>query len=109
MRDTGRSQPCIGRLSDEQPLLLILEDMHWADRSTRAFVSSARPAVRPQRKATRCTPRSCSPPASTAAAVGAALFMAEKTASVHVSRILAKLGVSSRTQAAALAHRQRLT
>ena len=41
--------------------------------------------------------------------IGAALYMAEKTASVHVSRILAKLGVSSRTQAAALAHRQRLT
>ncbi len=40
--------------------------------------------------------------------IAAALYMAEKTASVHVSRILAKLGVSSRTQAAALAHRQRL-
>ena len=31
--------------------------------------------------------------------------MAEKTASVHVSRILAKLRVRSRTQAAAVAHR----
>jgi DNA-binding NarL/FixJ family response regulator len=31
--------------------------------------------------------------------------MAEKTASVHVSRILGKLGVHSRTQAAAMAHR----
>jgi ATP/maltotriose-dependent transcriptional regulator MalT len=41
--------------------------------------------------------------------IGAALFMAEKTASVHVSRILSKLGVSSRTQAAAVAHRLRLT
>jgi DNA-binding CsgD family transcriptional regulator len=41
--------------------------------------------------------------------IGQALYMAEKTASVHVSRILAKLGVSSRTQAAAVAHRQRLT
>jgi DNA-binding CsgD family transcriptional regulator len=40
--------------------------------------------------------------------IGAALFMAEKTASVHVSRILSKLGVRSRTQAAAVAHRQRL-
>jgi DNA-binding CsgD family transcriptional regulator/tetratricopeptide (TPR) repeat protein len=40
--------------------------------------------------------------------IGAALFMAEKTASVHVSRILAKLGVSSRTQAAAVAHRLHL-
>jgi predicted ATPase/DNA-binding CsgD family transcriptional regulator len=37
--------------------------------------------------------------------IGSALFMAEKTASVHVSRILAKLDVRSRTQAAAVAHR----
>jgi DNA-binding NarL/FixJ family response regulator len=31
--------------------------------------------------------------------------MAEKTASVHVSRILAKLDVRSRTEAAGVAHR----
>jgi ATP/maltotriose-dependent transcriptional regulator MalT len=37
--------------------------------------------------------------------IGADLYMAEKTASVHVSRILSKLGVRSRTQAAAVAHR----
>jgi DNA-binding CsgD family transcriptional regulator len=37
--------------------------------------------------------------------VGAQLFMSEKTASVHVSRILAKLGVSGRTEAAARAAR----
>jgi DNA-binding CsgD family transcriptional regulator/tetratricopeptide (TPR) repeat protein len=41
--------------------------------------------------------------------IGAALYMAEKTASVHVSRILSKLGVQSRTQAAAVAHRMHLT
>jgi DNA-binding NarL/FixJ family response regulator/tetratricopeptide (TPR) repeat protein len=41
--------------------------------------------------------------------VGAELFMSEKTASVHVSRILAKLGVSSRVEAAAVAHRLGLT
>ncbi len=41
--------------------------------------------------------------------IGTALFMAEKTASVHVSRILGKLGVRSRTQAAAVEHRLRLT
>jgi DNA-binding CsgD family transcriptional regulator len=40
--------------------------------------------------------------------IGNSLFMAEKTASVHVSRILAKLGVQSRTQAAAVAHRLHL-
>ena len=37
--------------------------------------------------------------------IAASLFMAEKTASVHVSRILAKLDVRSRTEAAAVAHR----
>jgi DNA-binding CsgD family transcriptional regulator len=37
--------------------------------------------------------------------IGAELYMAEKTASVHVSRILSKLDVRSRTEAAALAHR----
>ncbi len=40
--------------------------------------------------------------------IGAALYMAEKTASVHVSRILRKLDVGSRTQAAAVAHRMGL-
>jgi DNA-binding CsgD family transcriptional regulator len=37
--------------------------------------------------------------------IGTRLHMAEKTASVHVSRILAKLDVRSRTEAAAVAHR----
>jgi DNA-binding CsgD family transcriptional regulator len=37
--------------------------------------------------------------------IGQTLFMAEKTASVHVSRILAKLDVRTRTEAAAVAHR----
>jgi DNA-binding CsgD family transcriptional regulator len=37
--------------------------------------------------------------------IGAALFMSPKTASVHVSRILAKLGVRSRVEAAGVAHR----
>ena len=41
--------------------------------------------------------------------IGAQLFMAEKTASVHVSRILSKLNVRSRTEAAAVAYRNRLS
>jgi len=40
--------------------------------------------------------------------IGLELHMAEKTASVHVSRILAKLDVRSRTEAAAVALRQGL-
>ena len=45
------------------------------------------------------------PSGATNREIGAQLFMAEKTASVHVSRILAKLDVRSRTEAAAVAHR----
>jgi DNA-binding NarL/FixJ family response regulator len=36
--------------------------------------------------------------------IGAELFIAPKTVSVHVSNILAKLGAASRTEAAAIAH-----
>jgi DNA-binding CsgD family transcriptional regulator len=41
--------------------------------------------------------------------IGAELFMSEKTASVHVSRIMAKLDVGGRVEAAAVAHRLGLT
>jgi DNA-binding NarL/FixJ family response regulator len=37
--------------------------------------------------------------------IGRELFITEKTASLHVSRILAKLGVATRGEAAAVAHR----
>ncbi len=40
--------------------------------------------------------------------IAAALFISEKTASVHVSNVIRKLGVSNRGQAAALAHRSGL-
>jgi len=40
--------------------------------------------------------------------VAAQLFMSPKTASVHVSRIISKLGVTNRTEAAAYAHRNGL-
>lgn len=40
--------------------------------------------------------------------IGRELFISTKTASVHVSNILAKLGVSSRGEAAAVAHRESL-
>jgi DNA-binding NarL/FixJ family response regulator len=41
-------------------------------------------------------------------AIAGELFISAKTVSVHVSNILAKLGTSSRGEAAALAHRLRL-
>jgi DNA-binding CsgD family transcriptional regulator len=40
--------------------------------------------------------------------IGSELFIATKTASVHVSNILAKLGAASRTEAAAIAHSEGL-
>src|SRR5262249_20337356 len=40
--------------------------------------------------------------------IAARLFISRKTASVHVSNILAKLGVATRVEAAALAHRRGL-
>jgi DNA-binding NarL/FixJ family response regulator len=41
--------------------------------------------------------------------IAQALFISRKTASVHVSNILAKLGVESRGEAAAVAHRLGVT
>ncbi len=40
--------------------------------------------------------------------IATALFISPKTASVHVSNILAKLGAATRTEAAARAHALRL-
>ena len=40
--------------------------------------------------------------------IASELFISAKTASVHVSNILGKLGVASRGEAAATAHRLRL-
>ena len=56
-----------------------------------------------RRASARCS--RCSPTAARTARSAQTLYMAEKTASVHVSRILSKLDVRSRTEAAALAHR----
>ena len=47
----------------------------------------------------------CWRPASSNPEIARALFISAKTASVHVSNILAKLGVSGRVEAAAVAHR----
>jgi DNA-binding NarL/FixJ family response regulator len=41
--------------------------------------------------------------------IAAELFISAKTASVHVSNVLAKLGVHTRMEAAAIAHRAGIT
>ena len=41
--------------------------------------------------------------------IAAELFISAKTASVHVSNILAKFGVHTRVEAAAIAHRAGIT
>ena len=54
------------------------------------------------------TPRRCAPAGGagrTNAQIGTELFISPKTASVHVSNILRKLGASGRAQAAATAER----
>jgi hypothetical protein len=40
--------------------------------------------------------------------IARALFVSEKTASVHVSNIMGKFGAANRSEAAAIAHRLRL-
>jgi DNA-binding CsgD family transcriptional regulator len=72
-----------------------------------------RPAEQPEEDAFGLTPRERQVLAllaggATNREIGAQLYMAEKTASVHVSRILSKLDVRSRTEAAAVAHRHGL-
>jgi len=68
------------------------------------------PAAPPSQGAAGLTPRELEVLRLVAAGrsngqIAEALFISRKTASVHVSNILAKLGVHSRTEAAAAAHR----
>ena len=72
-----------------------------------------RPDVRAEAQAVALTPRerevlSLVAEGRTNGEVAARLFISTKTASVHVSHILAKLGASSRTEAAAVARRDGL-
>jgi DNA-binding CsgD family transcriptional regulator len=92
-----------------QPLLADIEAL-----GRRARISLEAPAVRPleAHDTTRLglTSREAEVLSLVAAGktnreIGAELFVSEKTASVHVSNILRKLGVSSRVEAAAIAQR----
>ncbi|MGN9775507.1 helix-turn-helix transcriptional regulator [Micromonospora sp. H33] len=46
-----------GRLADEQPLVLVIEDLHWADRSTRDLIGFLVRAARAERLLLVCTYR----------------------------------------------------
>jgi len=48
----------LGRVAEEQPLVLIIEDLHWADRSTRDFLSFLLRAARRERLVLVATYRS---------------------------------------------------
>lgn len=75
----------------------------------RAGVRLDAPADRPPTASTALTPRERSvltlvAEGHTNRRIGAELFISEKTVSVHLSRVMAKLGVSSRTEAVSVAY-----
>ncbi|NVI86972.1 helix-turn-helix transcriptional regulator [Actinomadura sp. BRA 177] len=89
-----------------KPLLSALRDL-----GTRARLSAARPKSALAGPLASLTGREREVLKLVAEGLGnreiaATLFISPKTASVHVSNILAKLNVTSRTQAAAVAHRE---
>lgn len=90
----------------------LLERVESVSRRTRISVESAELVVVDERSADRLglTPREAEVLGLVAAGrtnrqIGADLYVSEKTASVHVSNILRKLGVSTRVEAAAIAQR----
>jgi DNA-binding CsgD family transcriptional regulator/tetratricopeptide (TPR) repeat protein len=104
------------RAAEQTGAVLIADDVGALARRARiALASDAEPAAPPEPDDSpvarlRLTPRELEvlllvAEGRTNRAIGEALFMSEKTASVHVSRILAKLGVGGRVEAAAVAHR----
>jgi predicted amidophosphoribosyltransferase len=73
---------------------------HWSHR---------RPASSPDALTTgNATCSTCCAPAPPTAASRSSCFISEKTVSIHVSRILAKLNASNRAEAAAVARRRQL-
>jgi DNA-binding CsgD family transcriptional regulator len=96
-------------LSDRLGTPLLREEIDLLARRARISLSGARPVLGPG-----LTPRETEVLRLLAEGrsnreIADALFISAKTASVHVSNILGKLNVSTRGEAAALAHRLHLT
>ena len=119
----------LGHLAEAGPVVLVIEDAHWSDRSTRdlltflvgnqqllngvlivvTFRSDELHRGHPLRPVLAELGRlgwvaRLDLPRLTRREIAAELFISVKTASVHVPNILAKLGAVSRTEAAAIAH-----
>ncbi len=124
-----QAQAALGRADRDGAVIALVEAAASAERlgagwlageaeglATRARLSIAAPAVaaepepEPDEVPFGLTPRELQvltlvASGATNREIGERLYMAEKTASVHVSRILTKLDVRGRTEAAAVAHR----
>lgn len=111
----------LSRLAEVTPLLVVIEDIHWADRSTRDLLTFLVRSLRAERVALVASYRTdelhrrhpLRPLVGELARVADVERMelppfTRKIASDHVSHILAKLGVTTRLEAAASAHRSGL-
>jgi DNA-binding CsgD family transcriptional regulator len=82
----------------------LAEQTRWEGRADPATWASAAAAAQILRRAATITARLGAVGRSNGQ-IAQALFISPKTASVHASNILAKLGVHTRVEAAAVAHR----
>ncbi|MCO7240481.1 response regulator transcription factor, partial [Aeromicrobium sp. CnD17-E] len=108
---SGRRQDAVSLVEDATATARRLGAQPLLDEA--AALVPLRPDVRAEAQAVALTPRerevlSLVAEGRTNGEVAARLFISTKTASVHVSHILAKLGASSRTEAAAVARRDGL-
>ena len=93
------------RLAVASPLVLVVEDLHWADRSSLELLAFLAHGLEAAPVVVVGTYRSVDAGGRTNQQIAEELFISVKTAGIHVSNILAKLGVGTRVEAAAAAHR----
>jgi DNA-binding CsgD family transcriptional regulator len=96
------------------PLRAAVADLGRRARLSPARQRSGEPAEQPRGPLARLTARELEVLRLVAAGrgnkdIGAALFISAKTASMHVSNIMAKLGATSRIETAVIAHQQGIT